>query len=241
MSRFRPTDAFVDESIRGQRYLMGCVLIEARYLAGVRPAIAALGVAGTRVHFNNESTRQRTRVLTAIADMPIRAFVTVCQISHGVTQFRARACCLERIVDELQSRSVGRLVVESRQDDSEDERLMSRVRAPEPRLVFGAPGRRHGADAVGGGRAHLGGRRGWALADARRASARGSDRRSAVNAQNPVPLPSGRQPGPLPRALAQGKLSMHPESAIGNGDSARRAEPASPSQGAGNRVNFRAR
>ena len=27
MKRFRPTDAFVDESIRGQRYVMGCVLV----------------------------------------------------------------------------------------------------------------------------------------------------------------------------------------------------------------------
>jgi hypothetical protein len=33
MSRpFRPTDAFVDESIRGRRYIMGCVLVEARHL-----------------------------------------------------------------------------------------------------------------------------------------------------------------------------------------------------------------
>ena len=34
--RFRPTDAFVDESIRGRRYLMGCVLFEARSLNDVR-------------------------------------------------------------------------------------------------------------------------------------------------------------------------------------------------------------
>ena len=35
--RFLPTDAFVDESIRGRRYLMGCVLVEAkRCLMSVR-------------------------------------------------------------------------------------------------------------------------------------------------------------------------------------------------------------
>ena len=34
MSRtFRPTDTFVDESLRGQRYLLACVLVEARHLA----------------------------------------------------------------------------------------------------------------------------------------------------------------------------------------------------------------
>ena len=78
MRRFRPTDAFVDESIRGQRYLMGCALIEARQLADVRPAVAALGIDGMRVHFNNESNRQKARVLSAIASMPLRAIVTIC-------------------------------------------------------------------------------------------------------------------------------------------------------------------
>ena len=40
--RFRPTDAFVDESIRGQRYWMSCVLIEVRNLAALRAETAAL-------------------------------------------------------------------------------------------------------------------------------------------------------------------------------------------------------
>ena len=134
--RFRPTDAFVDESIRGQRYLMGCVLIEARHLADVRPAVAALGIDGTRVHFNNESNRQKTRVLSTIASMPLRAIVTICYRDHGVTEYRARADCLTALVTELQQRAVGRLVIESRQDDHEDELLIRRVRANGPQLVF---------------------------------------------------------------------------------------------------------
>jgi hypothetical protein len=40
--RFRPTDAFVDESVRGQRYLLGCVLIEARSLTTTRQAMGDL-------------------------------------------------------------------------------------------------------------------------------------------------------------------------------------------------------
>ncbi len=115
---------------------MGCVLIEARHLAEVRPAVAALGVDGARVHFNNESNRQKRRVLDAIVAMPVRATVYVCQRNHGVTQFQARAACIAAIVEDLQARQVGRLVIESRQDDREDERVLRRVRDPEPRLVF---------------------------------------------------------------------------------------------------------
>ncbi|MEO8264941.1 MAG: hypothetical protein ABI706_05440 [Ilumatobacteraceae bacterium] len=52
--RFRPTDAFVDESIRGQRYLMACVLVEARHLTQVRRSTAALVGEGKRLHFHQE-------------------------------------------------------------------------------------------------------------------------------------------------------------------------------------------
>jgi hypothetical protein len=40
--------------------------------------ISALGVNGTRVHFNNESSRQKVRVLDAIASMPLHAMITIC-------------------------------------------------------------------------------------------------------------------------------------------------------------------
>ena len=67
--RFRPTDAFVDESIRGRRYIMGCVLVEARHLSVLRPAMDQLSVTTSRIHFNNETDDQKRRVLDAIADM----------------------------------------------------------------------------------------------------------------------------------------------------------------------------
>ena len=123
--RFRPTDAFVDESIRGQRYLMGCVLIEARDLAATRAAIGVLPTRGRRLHFNNE-----------VAELPVRAFVVVCHRRHGITEFIAREACLAALVSEVQSQRVDRLVLESRQDDREDARIISKLRQPEPPLVF---------------------------------------------------------------------------------------------------------
>jgi len=40
------------------------------------------------------------------------------------------------IVTRLQERAVGRLVIESRQDDRADERTIHAARRPQPRLVF---------------------------------------------------------------------------------------------------------
>ena len=134
--RFRPTDAFVDESIRGQRYLMGCVLIEARHLTATRAAIGALPTRSRRRHFNNEVDAQKRILLASIAELPVRAFVAVCHRRHGITEFVAREACLAALVSEVQSQRVDRLVLESRQDDSEDARIISKLRQPEPPLVF---------------------------------------------------------------------------------------------------------
>jgi hypothetical protein len=134
--RFRPTDAFVDESIRGQRYLMGCVLIEARDLTATRAAIGALPTRGRRLHFNNEVDAQKRILLASIVELPVRAFVVVCHRRHGITEFVAREACLAALVSEVQSQRVDRLVLESRQDDREDARIISKLRQPEPPLVF---------------------------------------------------------------------------------------------------------
>ncbi len=134
--RFRPTDAFVDESIRGSRYLLGCVVIEARHLSEARPQVEALGVGRSRVHFNNESRRRKAPVFEAIAGMPVEVFAVVCHRDHGVSQFQARAVALVRVVAELQARGVGRLVIESRQDDHDDGADHPSLRQPQTRLVF---------------------------------------------------------------------------------------------------------
>lgn len=137
MKRLPFTDAFVDESIRGQRYLMACVLVHARDLAPLRSEVERLasGVA-PRVHFNNDSDRQKRRVLDAISSMPIQVFAVMCNKNHGVTEFQARIACVTEIVHRLQGRAIARLILESRQDDAEDRRVITRCRAASPPLVF---------------------------------------------------------------------------------------------------------
>lgn len=136
MKRFRPTDAFVDESIRGQRYLMGCVLIEARHLADVRKEMRGLVVGGKRLHFYQELDRTRRSVLTSLATMPLRVDLVVCVRGQRVSNFVARDACLTELTGRLQALSVPRLTIETRHDDRDDHTTIIRSRAKHPTLVF---------------------------------------------------------------------------------------------------------
>ena len=78
MKRLPFTDVFVDESVRGRRYLMACVMAKARHVPELRLAMRALAIH-ERVHFNNESARRKRRVLSAIAEMPSACSDTTCR------------------------------------------------------------------------------------------------------------------------------------------------------------------
>ena len=135
--RFKPTDAFVDESIRGQRYYMACVLARAHDLPALRNEVTSwTGAKSRRVHFNAELNHRRHALLEEIATLHLQAFVIVCRRNHGVSEFEARERCLAEVVRRLQLSSIDRVVIESRQDDLDDERTIHRYRAPEPRLIF---------------------------------------------------------------------------------------------------------
>ena len=104
-------------------------------LASAVISALATGVA-PRIHFNNDTDRQKRRVLASIAEMQLQAFAVVCDKRHGANEFHARAACVAEIVRQLQRRAVGMLVIESRQDDRDDVRTITRTRAEEPPLVL---------------------------------------------------------------------------------------------------------
>lgn len=84
MKRLPFTDAFVDESIRGQRYLMACVLVQAHELPTLRSELAELsGPKSSRVHFNAELDGRRAQLLQTFASWPIESFVVMCRRRHG--------------------------------------------------------------------------------------------------------------------------------------------------------------
>ncbi len=136
MKRLPFTDAFVDESIRGPRYLMVCVLVEGRHLSDVRRAMSEMAAPGKRLHFHQELDKTRRAALDLIASLPVDVTVVACTRGHGVTEFTARDACLAELVRHVQERSVPRVTIESRQDDRDDFRTINRARRREPRLTF---------------------------------------------------------------------------------------------------------
>jgi hypothetical protein len=115
---------------------MSCVLVESQDLPVVRTAVGALVGRGRRLHFHQETDSTREQVLELVGTLPVRAQVVTCIRSHGVTEFNARDACLGEIVSTLQASSVGRLTIESRQDDRDDHRTILRVRQKQPFLSF---------------------------------------------------------------------------------------------------------
>ena len=133
--RFRPTGAFVDESIRGDRYIMSCVLAEARTLGDARLSMVELALHG-QVHFRKESARRRPMLVAAISALPVEAFAVVLKRGPGVGHEDARRVCLSAIVETLQEREVPRLTLDRTTVAPADARTIRRVRRPAPLLTF---------------------------------------------------------------------------------------------------------
>ena len=73
---------------------------------------------------------------TAFGDIAADPGNRVVIFTGSGSEFIAREACLAALVSEVQSQRVDRLVLESRQDDREDARIISKLRQPEPPLVF---------------------------------------------------------------------------------------------------------
>ncbi len=133
--RFRPTDAFVDESIRGDRYIMSCVLAEARSLRDVRLSMAELALHG-QVHFRKESARRRPMLIATISALPIEAFAVLVKRAPGISHEDARRDCLRAIVEVLQEREVPRLTLDRTTVAGDDARTIRRIRSRQTLLTF---------------------------------------------------------------------------------------------------------
>ena len=147
--RFRPTDAFVDESIRGDRYIMSCVLAEARALRDLRLSMEELALHG-QVHFRKESVRRRPMLIATISVLPVEAFAVVVKRAPGVSHEDARRDCLSAIVNTLQERGVPRLTLDRTTVAAVDAQTIRRARRREPLLTFEHRASRDEPIAVGG-------------------------------------------------------------------------------------------
>jgi hypothetical protein len=130
------TDAFVDESIRGQRYLLCCSLVHAQNIPAIRQQIEKSQFKGRRIHFNSANTATRRNFLNLLNNAPTQSLLVVSNINHRTHLFQARHQALAELVSVLQRRKVERLIIESRGDDSDDVRTILTSRSKRERLYF---------------------------------------------------------------------------------------------------------
>jgi hypothetical protein len=106
--------AFVDESKTGG-YLLAAAIVVPRDLEELRKVVRCLRLPGQRrVHFCNESDRQRKKILNGLIASGARAVVY--DASHCASGISPRDAALERLVDDLAKMGAQRLVLE--RDDS---------------------------------------------------------------------------------------------------------------------------
>jgi hypothetical protein len=104
-----PMHAFVDESLRGGRYLMCAVLVAPAHLAEARQALLALRMPGQRrLHMKTEHDRRRRLILDRIAALPVRANL----YRRAGRPTAAREACLRAMTADLLTAGVTRLVIE---------------------------------------------------------------------------------------------------------------------------------
>ncbi|TDO54516.1 hypothetical protein EV643_101305 [Kribbella sp. VKM Ac-2527] len=139
--RTKPADftlfAWVDESVivgdglLPGSYTLAAVVADAADLERLREDLKALtGKGVVRLHWNAESDKRRDQIAQAAAALDIAAIVVVGAPVHRLKQERARRCCLELLLYELDQFGVSRVWLESRApaQDQRDRRLVDSAR-----------------------------------------------------------------------------------------------------------------
>ncbi|GAB3836500.1 hypothetical protein GCM10028799_74270 [Kribbella italica] len=85
---------------------------------------------GVRLHWVTESVKRRDRIAAVIANLDVQAIVAVGAPMANTKQERARSCCLERLLYELDQLTVREVWLESRREiqDGRDLALVDSAR-----------------------------------------------------------------------------------------------------------------
>jgi hypothetical protein len=113
--------AWIDESVivgppgGSGTYTMAAVIADPAQCHELRSELRALTIRpGVRLHWVAESPKRRDLIADAIGRMDIAAILTVGTPMERSRQERARRCCLERLLYELDQIGVSEVRLESR-------------------------------------------------------------------------------------------------------------------------------
>lgn len=130
--------AFVDESERGDRYLLTAAIVDPGDLGRLRQLLRGLLMRGqVELHFYKEKEARRRQIADAIVRAGARVWIYSAPIPRGRGGAeRARQACLARLIKDLRKVSAHRLVLDSRQDiDINDQQTIRHAIGPWPKGV----------------------------------------------------------------------------------------------------------
>ena len=127
--------AFADESLRKGQYLMCATSVPISEMQETRKALRRLRLSGQRrIHFTNESDSRRKSVLTTLASL--QASSSIYTVSSR-DQTAARKAILLKMVADLRTNGITRLVLDSRQvQDQKDRSSIHAILDRHPDWVF---------------------------------------------------------------------------------------------------------
>jgi hypothetical protein len=109
-----PTHAFVDESRRGDSYILAAALIASRDVQLATVTVRGALLRGQqRTHFSDERDRVRRQILDAYCRLPAQVTVAVAEYIGGDDQ-QARDACLLALLETFEERTVGVPVLDTR-------------------------------------------------------------------------------------------------------------------------------
>lgn len=126
---------YLDESKRGNRYLLAATYVEPSAAVDIRRVLGRLVLAGQRrLHFKSESDRRRRELLSSIAELPcaVRAY-SVRRLREPV----ARDRLLTAVVRDAQAEAVDATLYIERVEGLErnDQATITRARRRSPNLT----------------------------------------------------------------------------------------------------------
>ncbi len=96
--------AYVDESVRPGRYLLGAVIVDGDMAGHLRRQVRKLLLPGQRkLHFKTEGNRRRRELIDSLGRLGVEAVVYSCRLSNDVGAEGARSRCLAGLVRESSS------------------------------------------------------------------------------------------------------------------------------------------
>ena len=124
--RGTPHHAYVDESLRRNRYLVTAVLVLPKDIDAITRAVRGVVLKGQRrTHFSDESAPRRRQILARYMDLDFHAIVAETPYGGGDDQ-PARNGCITALLKAFEARNVSYAVFDTR-DQERDKKDRSHI------------------------------------------------------------------------------------------------------------------